>query len=108
MPSLSVASFNVHAGLGPHRRPFDVVAAIKALDADVVGVQETWRDDERSSMEDAAEAGGYELVAVDLRRLAIGGPDGLLVPRRGRAADGWWGMALLTRVAVTGHHLINL
>lgn len=86
-----------------------MVAAIKALDADVVGIQETfWRDDERSSMEDAAEAGGYELVAVDLRRLAIGGPDGLLVPRRGRAAHGWWGMALLTRVPVSGHHLINL
>jgi endonuclease/exonuclease/phosphatase family metal-dependent hydrolase len=109
VPSLSVASFNAHAGLGPHRRRFDVVAAIKALDADVVGVQETWRDDEGSSMmEDAAEAGGYELIAVDLRRLAIGGRDGLLVPRRGRTADGWWGMALLTRVAVRGHHLINL
>ena len=42
-----------------------------------------------SMMEDAAEAGGYELVAVDLRRLAIGGPDGLLVPAAdGRPTDG--------------------
>jgi endonuclease/exonuclease/phosphatase family metal-dependent hydrolase len=108
MCSLSVASFNAHAGLGPHRRPFDVVAAIKALDADIIGVQETWRDDERAWMEDAAAAGGYELVAVDLRRLAIGGPDGLLVPRRGRPADGWWGMALLSRVAISAHHVLDL
>lgn len=108
MPSLSVASFNAHAGLGPHSRPFDVVAAIKALDADVIGVQETWRDDQRAWMEEAAEAGGYQLVAVDLRHLAVGGHDGLLVPRRGRPGVGWWGMALLTRVAVSGHHLIDL
>ena len=85
-----------------------MVAAIKELDADVVGVQETWRDENRSWIEEAAVAGGYELVAFDLRRLTIGGRDGLLVPRRGRPAHGWWGMALLTRVAVTGHHLINL
>jgi endonuclease/exonuclease/phosphatase family metal-dependent hydrolase len=37
-----VASFNVHAGVDRHGAPFDVDAAVDAIDADVLVVQELW------------------------------------------------------------------
>ena len=43
MPDLTIASYNIHWGRGPKRRghpPFDVVAACRRLDADVLVLQE--------------------------------------------------------------------
>jgi endonuclease/exonuclease/phosphatase family metal-dependent hydrolase len=45
-PSLTVASFNLHAGIDGWGRPFDVVAACRDLDADILVLQETWTPDE--------------------------------------------------------------
>jgi endonuclease/exonuclease/phosphatase family metal-dependent hydrolase len=39
---LTVATFNVHCGVDGWGRPFDVVAACAALDADVLVMQESW------------------------------------------------------------------
>jgi endonuclease/exonuclease/phosphatase family metal-dependent hydrolase len=41
-PDVVVASFNVHAGIDGWARPFDVAAACRRIDADVVVVQEDW------------------------------------------------------------------
>ena len=67
MPTLSLASFNTHYGLRPVRRPtpepYDLTAAVRSLDADVVVLQEAWRPDGRHGQaDDAARALGYELL----------------------------------------------
>lgn len=40
--ALSVATFNVHAGVDGWGRPFDVVGACRAIDSDVIVLEETW------------------------------------------------------------------
>jgi endonuclease/exonuclease/phosphatase family metal-dependent hydrolase len=42
MENVVVASFNVHGGVDGFGRPFDVVAACREIDADVLILQETW------------------------------------------------------------------
>lgn len=63
MPELSIASFNTHYGFRtrphPPRTPYDVEAALRTLDADVIVVQEVWRPDgRRGPLDDAAVALG--------------------------------------------------
>ena len=65
-PRLSLATFNLHYGVKPARRPpaepYDVEAALRAFDADVIVLQEVWRPDRRRGPTDeAADALGYEL-----------------------------------------------
>lgn len=42
MPEIVVATFNVHGGVDGWGRPFDVAAACRRLDADVLVLQEMW------------------------------------------------------------------
>jgi endonuclease/exonuclease/phosphatase family metal-dependent hydrolase len=51
-PEFRVASFNVHAGVDGWGRPFDVTAACRRLEADVLVVQEVWVPDDGPSMAD--------------------------------------------------------
>lgn len=65
-----VANFNVHAGIDGWGRPFDVVGACRALDADVLALEETWTPDGRPGLADeVAVALGYQVVE---RALATG------------------------------------
>lgn len=58
-----VANFNVHAGIDGWGRPFDVVGACRALDADVLALEETWTSDGGSGLAaEVADALGYEVV----------------------------------------------
>ena len=43
--SLTLATFNVHLGVDGWGRPFDVVGECRALDADVLVMQESWAPD---------------------------------------------------------------
>src|SRR3954465_9816178 len=101
MESMTVASFNIHWG---HRlrtyQPYDLVAACRELDADVLALQEVWRPDgESSTAETVAAALGYDIHQAWTGR-AIVDPKCQLVGRTGDAVgDGDWGQALLTRVA---------
>jgi endonuclease/exonuclease/phosphatase family metal-dependent hydrolase len=110
MESLRVASFNIHWG---HRlrsfKPYDLVAACRELDADVLALQEVWRPDGQVSVAgEVADALGYDLHEVWTGR-AIVDPKCQLVGRTGESAGtGDWGQALLTRVPcgpVTVHRL---
>jgi endonuclease/exonuclease/phosphatase family metal-dependent hydrolase len=110
MPSVSVASFNIHWGRRPRSfKPYDVVEACGRLDADVLALQEVWRPDDGTSVaDDVAAALGYETHHLWTAR-AIDEPQPHLV---GGAGDpigtGDWGQALLTRVPrgpVTEHRL---
>ena len=69
MPKLSLATFNTHYGVRPARRPpaepYDLQAALAALDTDVIVLQEVWRPDaQRGRADEAAAALGYELEYV--------------------------------------------
>lgn len=75
MPELSIASFNVHWGLGPRRRgwrPFDLVDACRSLEAEVVTLQETWSPDHGPAQYDeVAGALGFEVVSVPMARAVL-------------------------------------
>jgi endonuclease/exonuclease/phosphatase family metal-dependent hydrolase len=80
---VSIANFNIHAGIDGWGRPFDVVGACRKIDADVLVIEESWANDgEPSCARRVAEALGYEHVEYALasgRRVL---PD--------PAADGRW------------------
>jgi endonuclease/exonuclease/phosphatase family metal-dependent hydrolase len=65
---LSIANFNMHCGMDGWGRPYDYLAAIAALDADIVVLEETWTadgdgGDRDGQAERAARHLGYQVVA---------------------------------------------
>src|SRR5580700_9125447 len=63
---LSIANFNMHCGMDGWGRRFDYLAAIAALDADIVVLEETWTDEVDGAdgqAERAARHLGYQVVA---------------------------------------------
>src|SRR5580658_661069 len=77
------ASFNVHAGVDGWGRPFDWLAACRALDADVLVLEEAWEPDEGPGMvATIARDLGYAVFEHSLARGRVALPD--------PAADGRW------------------
>lgn len=107
MPELTVASFNIHWGRGPRLRgfpPFDLVDACRALDADVLVLQESWGPDGATSDHDRVAAGlGMAVVAeVSLARTDIE-PHPKVRARAERGdgkGSGTWSVAVLSRLPV--------
>jgi endonuclease/exonuclease/phosphatase family metal-dependent hydrolase len=100
LPSFTVASFNLHWGRQPRSgRAYDVVGACRALDADVLALQEVWHPDgEPSTAAEVAAALGYEVHERWTTRSVVR-PRPYTVGRAGAAAgDGDCGQALLTRL----------
>jgi endonuclease/exonuclease/phosphatase family metal-dependent hydrolase len=90
---LTVASFNVHGGVDGWGRPFDVVAACRRLDADVIVLEEVWSPDQGQAV--VAQVGadlGYRVTSVPMARARM-----FPVPR---AAGHRWGPVLRTRPGV--------
>lgn len=59
---LTVATYNTHAGVDGWGRPQDVVGACRALDADVLVLQEAWRPHRgRGVADEVADTLGYRL-----------------------------------------------
>jgi endonuclease/exonuclease/phosphatase family metal-dependent hydrolase len=138
MHALVVASFNVHGGVDGRGRPFDVVAACRELDADVLVLQETWTPDQGESLTSrVGDALGYRVEELAMARarlsippasdvvapswgpvLRVTGPYGLRVgdPRPGPAPagttvitdHGTGGMALLSRVPLGATAMLDL
>jgi endonuclease/exonuclease/phosphatase family metal-dependent hydrolase len=104
LAALTVATFNLLWGVRPRSwEPYDVPAAVRELDADVVALQESWQPDgEQSVAARVASELGYECHEVVMSRGVVhprpkvlrGGPEG-------REGDGNWCLALLTRLPVT-------
>lgn len=98
----SLGTLNLHCGRDQHGRPFSVLAAIRALDTDVVALQENWRP----------AGGGGELADIAAR---LGYPAPLeldVFPQtslrgldivRGDSGDeaGAFGLAILSRLPLT-------
>ena len=66
MPEISLASFNTHYGIRPlphsPRTPYDLDAALRICDAQIIVIQELWRPDgHRGALDEAAEALGYSI-----------------------------------------------
>jgi endonuclease/exonuclease/phosphatase family metal-dependent hydrolase len=62
---LSIANFNMHCGMDGWGRRYDYVAAIAALDADIIVLEETWTaegDEAGGQAEQAARRLGYQVV----------------------------------------------
>jgi endonuclease/exonuclease/phosphatase family metal-dependent hydrolase len=72
---LSVATFNLHAGVDGWGRPFDVVAACRTIDADVLVLQETWTPDNATGIaETVGSALGYTVFEHPLARGRLAAP----------------------------------
>jgi endonuclease/exonuclease/phosphatase family metal-dependent hydrolase len=81
---LSVANFNMHCGMDGWGRPFDFIAPIAALDADVIMLEESWTTEGRSESqaEEAARTLGYQIVTRTLGR-------GRRITPQPDSGDGW-------------------
>jgi endonuclease/exonuclease/phosphatase family metal-dependent hydrolase len=137
MSGVVVASFNVHAGVDGWGRPYDVVAACRKLDADVLVLQEAFTPDGGEPLAHlVADALGYRVEELPMTRARLftapataasptdwgpavfqRGPYGLRVgDRRSRrprrhpipAVHGVWGLAVLSRVPVREVTTIDL
>lgn len=74
MPTdLSVAMFNIHAGIDGWGRPFDVLASVRRIDADVLIVAEDVRriGDQNSMAQEVGERLGYSVVDVPFVEVEI-------------------------------------
>jgi endonuclease/exonuclease/phosphatase family metal-dependent hydrolase len=104
LAELTLGSFNLHAGrgCGGHDAPFyDVVAACKEVDTDVLVVQEAWQpDDGPGNLDEVAESLDYEVAARFAVARATCHDELRLVARDGAAGDGDWMIAVLTRLPV--------
>ena len=118
--TLSIVSLNLHCGLSGSGRPFDVAGVLTGLDADIIAVQEAWwpagepgdQDDQGDPGEtsaadpvaDAARARGDQLIRTELSA-------GITLAQLNIAPSserGNWGIAVLTRLPVTSHEILNL
>jgi endonuclease/exonuclease/phosphatase family metal-dependent hydrolase len=74
-PSFSIATFNAHAGVDGWGRPYDVVAACRLIDADVLVLEENWAPDDGASLAgQVATALGYEAHEHALAGGRLAGP----------------------------------
>jgi len=75
MADFSLASFNTHYGFRPGQPTgiaYDLTAALRTLDADVLVIQEVWRpDDGPSAVDDAARELGLAVHHHELGRATI-------------------------------------
>jgi endonuclease/exonuclease/phosphatase family metal-dependent hydrolase len=76
---LTVANFNMHAGVDGWGRPFDPIAVCAGIDADVLVLEESWTNDAdgpgSGQAERIAAALGYQVVTCTLAEGRLAGPD---------------------------------
>jgi endonuclease/exonuclease/phosphatase family metal-dependent hydrolase len=88
-----VASLNLHAGIDGWGRPFDVAGACRALEADVIVLQEDWSPERDEAQSDAAAGElGCSVQRLRLARGHIFGPPA-------RASEAWGPRPLSRKVS---------
>lgn len=112
MAELTLGSLNLHMGRGSggHDAPFyDVVAACKEIDTDVLVLQEGWvPDDAEGDVLTVAAALGYQVAATFAVARAECHDQVRLVARDGTAGDGDWTVAVLSRLPVRSAEVVPL
>jgi endonuclease/exonuclease/phosphatase family metal-dependent hydrolase len=112
MAALTLGSFNLHMGRGTggHDAPvYDVVAACKEVDTDVLVLQEVWvPDGEDGDVLTIADALGYQIATTFAVARATRHDQVRLVARTGAAGDGDWQVAILSRVPVVSSEVVPL
>jgi endonuclease/exonuclease/phosphatase family metal-dependent hydrolase len=114
LAELTLGSFNLHMGRGSggHAAPFyDVVAAAKEVDTDVLVLQEAWvpdGEDEPGNVADIATALGYEVAATFAVARATCHDQVRLAGREGAVGDGDWQIAILSRRPILHSQVIPL
>jgi endonuclease/exonuclease/phosphatase family metal-dependent hydrolase len=103
--AITVGSLNLHCGLSGRGQPFDVPAALRVLDADIITVQEAWwTADGADTVAEAARELGAQLLrtavsaGASLAELSIAP-----LPERGN-----WGLAVLSRLPVISSETLDL
>ncbi|MGV3759118.1 MAG: endonuclease/exonuclease/phosphatase family protein [Actinomycetota bacterium] len=113
MPELTIASFNTHWGRRPKRHgfaPYDVVEACRALDADVLVLQECWAPDGApSDHQRVADALGMSVACdTSLARSDLDEKPTITGRATHRGGSGGWHLAALSRVPVRAASVIPL
>ena len=128
-----MASLNLHCGYGSLGQPFDVVAALGELDAQVICIQEAWtpisgetvaadRADRQADatngghgrqiaswMETQALADAARKLCAELHRVAMcTKPSGATLGVPADSVPGELSIAVLTTLPVIGYHVIEL
>jgi endonuclease/exonuclease/phosphatase family metal-dependent hydrolase len=109
---LTLGSFNLHMGRGHggHDAPFyDVVAAAKEVDTDLLVLQEAWVPDGLDGdVVDIATALGYQVAASTAIARATCHDQVRLAGRHGTIGDGDWSIAVLSRLPVLAADVVPL
>jgi endonuclease/exonuclease/phosphatase family metal-dependent hydrolase len=112
LADLTLGSFNLHMGRGSggHAAPFyDVVAAAKEVDTDVLVLQEAWvPDDEPGNVADIATALGYAVAGTFAVARATCHDQVRLAGREGDVGDGDWQIAVLSRLPIVDSRVVPL
>jgi endonuclease/exonuclease/phosphatase family metal-dependent hydrolase len=97
-------------GTGGHAAPFyDVVAAAKEIDTDVLVLQEAWvPDDADGNIVEIATALGYQVAATFAIARASCHDQVRLVGREGPVGDGDWSIAVLSRLPIRQAEVVRI
>ncbi|HEX5266379.1 MAG TPA: endonuclease/exonuclease/phosphatase family protein [Acidimicrobiales bacterium] len=107
MARITLASYNVHWSRDKQGRPFDAVEVCRALDADVVALQESWLPDgEKSDADRAAAELGYTVSHSVMGRGRVTGRRPRLCPEA--VAQGTLVVSLLSRLPVVATEVQDL
>jgi endonuclease/exonuclease/phosphatase family metal-dependent hydrolase len=107
LPELVVVVWNLHWGRGrfaPGRGvPFDVVEPLRAADADVCVLPEHFRTHDGVGLVDPLCDDGYEILELQFARVSFRDR-----PRVATPGDGWWTLAVATRLPVLDQEQLPL
>ena len=101
MPEFTLASANVHWGMGysfvgTRHFPYNIAAALRAFDTDVIVLPEAFRPDDGPGMYDELEGLGYTVVSTPFMHFEQGSKHTKSV----ETLQGHWELALATRLPV--------
>jgi len=112
LAELTLGSLNLHMGRGSggHAAPFyDVVAAAKEVDPDVLVLQAAWvPDGEDGNVVEIARALGYDVAATFAVARATCHDQVRLAGREGDVGDGDWQVAVLSRLPIVDRGVVPL
>jgi endonuclease/exonuclease/phosphatase family metal-dependent hydrolase len=103
--TVTIGSLNLHCGLSGRGRPFDVTAALSDLNADIIAVQEAWWTADGA---DAVGAAARALGAKMIRTQVCADATLAELHIAPLAERGNWGIAVLSRLSVTGYETVDL